>query len=119
MIKLETIVDKEKLINDNRRFSKFSSMVVGDKITVDEKKKMGIYVYDPSEMNDENKKKAEILKKLKKYGVQISDDAQQMPTQDRSPDKNYNLAKLMFKSEFLFYFFIFNLRKNIYLIILK
>ncbi len=96
-IKLETIVDKEKLVNENRRFSKFSSMIVGDKLSVDEKKKMGIFVYDPTELNQEAIKRAEIMKKLQKYGVQTNDETP-TPESPQRGEKKMNLAKFMFRS---------------------
>lgn len=90
-------MEKDKLINDNRQFSKFSSMIVGDKMSLEDKKKLGIYVYDPSELNDESRKKAQILKKLKKYGVQISEDIElpQSPKKDGEAKYNSFLEKII------------------------
>jgi len=97
--KIETIIDTDKLnMEENRRFSKFSSMIIGDKVTLEEKKKLGIYVYDVNEVKDEKEKRNEVMKKLQKYGVSLGENEFDNSNIVEEKEK-VNLTKFLFKNK--------------------
>jgi hypothetical protein len=74
-------------------------MIIGDKKSLDDKKKLGIYVYDANEVNDDKTKRLEVMKKLQRYGVSLGDvdfDCNQGKVQEKDDTV---LCKFLFKSK--------------------
>ncbi len=73
-------------------------MIIGDKVTIEEKKKLGIHVYDAYEVNDDKAKRLEVMKKLQKHGLTLGDNEFEEDNQKVQEKEKNTLAKFLFKS---------------------